>query len=96
MEGGFSKTTSRDSDLIGLRCGLRFGVCKTSPRDLNGGYGGAGEGPLPQANSLMSLALVSSSVIRGVECVLNRIFPVLHVLKTISKYLQGNGSTFSP
>lgn len=44
----------------------------------------------------MSLALGSLSIIWGVECLPNRIFPVLRVLKTSSKYLGGNRSTSPP
>lgn len=53
-------------------------------------------GTTAPAKSSMSLALGSLSITWGVECLPNRIFPVLRVLKTSSKYLGGNRSTSPP
>lgn len=84
----------RDSDSIGLGVAWALVFVKDPGVTLMAGTG-VGGAPLPQAKSSMSLALVSLSVIWGVECLSNRIFPVLRVLKTSSKFLGGNQSTSS-
>lgn len=90
-EGGLTRRpTPTGSDSIGLGVAWALGSVKDPGVTVRTGIRGA---PVPQAKSSTSLVWVSLSITWGVECLSNRIIPVLRVLKTSSKFPGGNRST---